>query len=202
MSKIKIKDVNTLVRTNFLNLYDLEFQNKTRKINHWMVASRKSAYDMKQIYLKNAKQKIDAVIIVAIHEETGKLVLINQFRVPVNGYIYELPAGLIDNNEDVESAVRRELKEETGLDLIRIDEKLTKKQVYMSPGMTDESVALVYCLCTGNLSSEYMEDDEEIEPMLISKDDAQRIVENESHRIDIKAYMILKDFLSNSISIK
>ena len=192
MSKIKIKDVNTLVRTNFLNLYDLEFQNKTGKINHWMVASRKSAYDMKQIYLKNAKQKIDAVIIVAIHEETGKLVLINQFRVPVNGYIYELPAGLIDNNEDVES----------GLDLIRIDEKLTKKQVYMSPGMTDESVALVYCLCTGNLSSEYMEDDEEIEPMLISKDDAQRIVESESHRIDIKAYMILKDFLSDSISLK
>lgn len=202
MHKTKIKDVNTLVRTNFLNLYDLEFQNKTGKINHWMVASRKSTYDMKQIYMKNAKQKIDAVIIVAIHEETGKLVLINQFRVPVNGYIYELPAGLIDNNEDIESAVRRELKEETGLDLIRIDEKLTKKQVYMSPGMTDESVALVYCLCTGNLSSEYMEDDEEIEPMLISKDDAQRIVESESHRIDIKAYMILKDFLSDSISLK
>ena len=44
--------------------------------------------------------------------------LVKEFRVPINKYIYELPAGLVDSDdENFESAVKRELKEETGLDI-------------------------------------------------------------------------------------
>ncbi|MDU2199302.1 MAG: NUDIX hydrolase, partial [Peptostreptococcaceae bacterium] len=134
-----------------------------------------------------------AVVIAAFHKEYKKLILIKQFRVPINNYIYELPAGLVDNKEGMEKAVQRELKEETGLDIVKINKIKSKNKIYLSPGMTDESVAFVYCTCNGELSKEFLEEDEDIEPLLISQDDARRIL-SENEEIDIKAFLILQMF--------
>jgi ADP-ribose pyrophosphatase len=41
-------------------------------------------------------------------------IIIEQFRPPVNAYVIELPAGLIDPKETIESTAFRELEEETG----------------------------------------------------------------------------------------
>lgn len=46
--------------------------------------------------------------------DDGEVILIKQFRPPVNGYVIELPAGLCDIGETLEDAARRELIEETG----------------------------------------------------------------------------------------
>ena len=193
MKNLKIKNVNTLVETDFVSLYDVEYKNKKGQEKHWMVSSRKSKEELEKIYLENKEDKVDAVVICALHKTQNKLVLINQYRVPINKYIYELPAGLVDNNEDIENSVRRELKEETGLDLISINKINSKDKLYLSPGMTDESVAFVYCLCDGEITDEYQEDDEDIKPLLISKEDVKNILESEDS-IDIKAYLILLMF--------
>lgn len=191
----KIKDVKTLVKTKFVGLYDVEYKNKQNEDRHWMVASRKSEDELKKIYLEEKDDKIDAVVIAAFHESENKLVLIKQFRVPINNYIYELPAGLVDNDESMESTVARELKEETGLELVRINDVKSRQKVYLSPGMTDESVAFVYCTCEGELSNEFLEDDEDIESMLISKEQAKEILKSDEI-IDIKSYLILQMFAS------
>lgn len=44
----------------------------------------------------------------------GEVVLIRQYRPPVDRYVIELPAGLIDRDESATDAAHRELKEETG----------------------------------------------------------------------------------------
>lgn len=191
----KIKDVNTLVKTKFVGLYDVEYKNKQNEDRHWMVASRKSKDELKEVYLEGKEDKIDAVVIAAFHESENKLVLIKQFRVPINNYIYELPAGLVDNDESMENTVARELKEETGLELVRINDVKSRQKVYLSPGMTDESVAFVYCTCEGELSEEFLEDDEDIESMLISKEQAKEILKSDEI-IDIKSYLILQMFAS------
>ncbi|CEH35023.1 NUDIX hydrolase [Romboutsia lituseburensis] len=191
----KIKDVKTLVKTKFVGLYDVEYKNKQNEDRHWMVASRKSEDELKEVYLEGKEDKIDAVVIAAFHESENKLVLIKQFRVPINNYIYELPAGLVDNDESMESTVARELKEETGLELVRINDVKSRQKVYLSPGMTDESVAFVYCTCEGELSNEFLEDDEDIESMLISKEQAKEILKSDEI-IDIKSYLILQMFAS------
>lgn len=191
----KIKDVKTLVKTKFVGLYDVEYKNKQNEDRHWMVASRKSEDELKEVYLELKEDKIDAVVIAAFHESENKLVLIKQFRVPINNYIYELPAGLVDNDESMESTVARELKEETGLELVRINDVKSRQKVYLSPGMTDESVAFVYCTCEGELSNEFLEDDEDIESMLISKEQAKEILKSDEI-IDIKSYLILQMFAS------
>lgn len=56
----------------------------------------------------------DGVIGIVPFTDNGEVVLIRQFRPPVNGFVVELPAGLVDKGEAFEDAVRRELIEETG----------------------------------------------------------------------------------------
>jgi ADP-ribose pyrophosphatase len=41
-------------------------------------------------------------------------IIIEQYRPPVDAYVIELPAGLIDPKETIESTAFRELEEETG----------------------------------------------------------------------------------------
>lgn len=109
MNKTRIKNVKSLVKTKFVGLYDVEYKNKKNENKNWIVASRKNEDDLKDIYLKNKEDKIDAVVIAALHKSENKLVLIKQFRVPINNYIYELPAGLVDNDEDMEKTVTNSL---------------------------------------------------------------------------------------------
>ena len=120
--------------------------------------------------------------------------LIRQFRVPLNDYIYELPAGLIDANELPLEAAIRELKEETGLTLVEVDQEKSRACTYLSAGMSEESVALIYATCTGMVSEEYLEAEEDITPMLIAQDKARELLQSDE-KMDIKAYMILQEFV-------
>lgn len=191
----KIKEIKTLVETKFISLYDIKYLNKNNQEKSWTVASRKSKDILEGIYLENKKDKVDAVIICAYHKEKNKLVIIKEFRVPINKYIYELPAGLVDSDDDnFEETVIRELKEETGLNVIEIKKDLSSNQVYLSPGMTDESAAFVYCICDGEVSKDYLEDDEDIEAILISQDEAKDILKNSSTPLDIRVYLALQSF--------
>ena len=55
----------------------------------------------------------DCVAIIAIDAE-DRVLLVKQFRKPVERELLEIPAGGIDPGEDPEAAVSRELREETG----------------------------------------------------------------------------------------
>lgn len=193
MKDNKIKYLKPLAQTKFLSIYDARYENKIGNEKHWMIASRKGYDILSDKYFNNKKDEIDAVVIAAFHKESKSLVLVKQFRVPLNDYVYELPAGLVDNNEKAELAVKRELKEETGLKVLEINKKLGNKQLYLSPGMTEESASLVYCTCEGELSTKYLEEDEDITPMLVNKEEAKKLI-NEDIKIDIKAFMTLQSF--------
>ncbi|ATD55619.1 NUDIX hydrolase [Clostridium chauvoei] len=194
MSKVKINKVDMLADTKYLKLYNAEYTNKNGDLRNWTIASRKDLDTINNQFFNGLEEKIDAVIILAKHIKEDKLVIIKQFRVPLNDYVYELPAGLIDSGEDFIETVRRELKEETGLDLIEIDYEKTKQKAYVSTGMTDESVAFVYCSCDGKMSTENLEADEDIEVMLVDKEEAKNILTSDE-KIDIKALLAIQNFI-------
>lgn len=190
----KVKNIKTLAATKYLSLYSANYINKKGNLRNWTIASRKSLEAIESKFFNGGEDKIDAVVILAKHVDENKLVLIRQFRVPINDYIIELPAGLIDGNEEIEEAVRRELKEETGLDLIEIDREGTKEKVYISAGMTDESVAFVKCTCNGIVSKENLEDDEDIEVIMVTKEEAKELLKS-NEAMDIKTLLAIQNFI-------
>lgn len=189
----RIKNIIPLAGTKFLSLYDAEYINKKGNVKHWMIASRKDIKTLNGQLFEGKKEKIDAVAIVAINRDLRKLVLVKQYRVPVNDYLYELPAGLIDGDEDVFTAAQRELFEETGLNLLEIDKTKKVLPLYASAGMTDESISLVYCTCDGETSTKNLEDDEDLEVLLVSKEEARDLL-NRDVKMDVKTYLVLQSF--------
>lgn len=193
MDRNKVTNIKTLNKTRFLSFYEAEYENKKGNKRTWMIASRKRDEDLKEKFFNGKKDKDDAVVIAALHKPSNKLVIIRQFRIPVNDYVYELPAGLIDDGEEAKNSVVRELKEETGLTVTNIMEN-GKGRLYLSPGMTDECASLVFCECEGEINTDGLEDDECIEPMIISREEAKKII-SENSNMDIKCFLLLQSFV-------
>ena len=196
----KIKDIKLLAATKFLSLYEMKYINKIGNVKSWTVASRKNLSKLKAQHFDGMEAAVDAVVICAVHEREQKLVLIKQFRVPVNDYIYELPAGLIDEDEDMYTALKRELKEETGFCLEKVDDRRKITPVYASGGMTDESMAIIFCSCSGEATNEYLEEDEDLEVVMVSQEEASKLLE-EGVKMDAKAYLALEMFSAIGVKI-
>jgi ADP-ribose pyrophosphatase len=73
------------------------------------------------------------------HSEDPEVLLIRQYRYAANGYVYEIPAGLLNEGETPEDCARRELKEETGYTAAEIFPLST---FFTTPGFTDERIHL------------------------------------------------------------
>ncbi|MFW2490552.1 NUDIX hydrolase [Clostridium chromiireducens] len=189
----KVTKVKPLVETRYLSLYEAEYENKIGNARTWTIASRKDNDTIQKQYFENKEDKTDGVIIAAYHKDKKKLVIIKQFRIPLNNYVYELTAGLIDPGEDARSTIGRELLEETGLTLVDVIKGKGSDKVYVSAGMTDESLAFVFCTCEGEISDEHLEDDECIEALLISQDEAKELIQSEE-KFDIKCFLVLQSF--------
>lgn len=65
----------------------------------------------------------------------GKVVLIRQFRAPINGWILEIPAGVVEPGESPEDTIRRELIEEIGYEAGSLRKLFS---VHTTPGYSDE----------------------------------------------------------------
>ncbi|KGP71330.1 NUDIX hydrolase [Pontibacillus yanchengensis] len=52
--------------------------------------------------------------VVLLARENKEFILINQYRAPLDDYIIQLPGGGVEEQENLEDAVRREFQEETG----------------------------------------------------------------------------------------
>jgi ADP-ribose pyrophosphatase len=132
--------LNKLTDCKWVNLFEVRFKRKTharpasggQAEKSWVMCSRKEKP------IEDAA-KADAVVIVpTIETDEGiRLVVTKEFRVPIWDFEYGFPAGLIDDGENMEQTVARELKEETGLELAKI--KHVSAPVFSSAGLTDES---------------------------------------------------------------
>jgi ADP-ribose pyrophosphatase len=102
----------------------------------------------------------------------GRICLIRNFRVAVDQTLIELPAGTLEPNEDPAKTAHRELIEETGYRAGRL-ERLC--EFYMSPGILSERM-IVYTAFDLLPGEAELEPGEQIEPLLVSWDEALRLV--------------------------
>jgi ADP-ribose pyrophosphatase len=134
--------------------------------------------------------KADAVVIVATTDTDGRrrLVVTREFRIPIWDFEYGFPAGLIDDGEDIEKTVSRELREETGLELARI--KHVSTPVFSSAGLTDESCHMVLVEAKGQVSDKWLDDTEDIEALLLDVDGIRELLAS-NKKIAAKAWGLL-----------
>jgi ADP-ribose pyrophosphatase len=168
------------------NLFEIRFERKDFGERTWLMCSRKD----KPI---EEASTADAVVIVPTIDVAGekKLVITKEFRVPIWDYEYGFPAGLIDDGEDIEQTVRRELKEETGLELVRI--KHVSKPVYSSAGLTDESCCMVLVEAKGQPSNQWLDGTEDIEVLLLNVEGIRNLLDS-NKKVAAKAWGLLYSY--------
>lgn len=112
-----------------------------------------------------------AVAIIPTLKPSGRIVLVRQYRPPIDAYAIEFPAGLIDRTEEPAATALRELREETGYQG-RIVKMLPVG--YNSPGLTQEGVHLAIVeideAAQGELKTQF-DESESIETLLVPRDE-------------------------------
>ena len=87
----------------------------------------------------------DSVAALVFHRDRRSVILANQFRYPTYekgpGWLTELVAGMVDPGETPEQSMRREILEESGYEIERLQHIST---FYVSPGGSSERIFLYY----------------------------------------------------------
>lgn len=190
---MEIKKIDKITDNVHLNLFQIAYSDRNGNEKKWQLASR-----LAQPKCVTGEFDIpDAVVIVPFHQKNKKLVVIKEFRVPLGGYQYGFPAGLIDENETLEEASRRELKEETGLNMLHV--RHISPPLYSSSGMTDESVAMVFAECDGEPSNRLNESSEDITVLFVSPNEALQMINQPELKFDVKTWLVLAAYANGTL---
>lgn len=129
-----------------------------------------------------------AVAVIPITAD-NKIVLVEQYRKPLERTLIEIPAGKLEKNENPLTAAVRELEEETGYTTTNLTQVTS---FYTSPGFANE---LVYIYVTNDLikmeNPPAGDDDEFVEIMEVTLDEAKELVEEGRIRDAKTDYAIL-----------
>jgi ADP-ribose pyrophosphatase len=138
------------------------------------------AIDRDRVRMTNGREvTVDVVrhpksVVLLPVPEPGHVILVHQFRYPINRWLWELPAGSVDEGETPEAAARRECHEEIGLvpdTIVRLG------AMYPTPGYCDEEM-LFFRLSglTTPQEAATLDEDEDIAPRAFRLADARDMI--------------------------
>lgn len=186
-----------LVSDGWLKKYVLTYQLPNGDIYEYESISRKGPEAYRAALEANARgeeQPADAVCIVPILPDDS-LLLIREFRYPVNAWCIAFPAGLLEEGETLRDCIDRELKEETGY---RVRRDFDGNPIiplpqsgHSSVGMTEENVRVVIA---------YVEADGEaaptptefIRPFVLPRNEAGPFLDKNRELIGTRAQLLLE----------
>ncbi len=134
----------------------------------------------------------DCVVAIVPFMPDGSVVVIRQFRPPINGYVVELPAGLCEPGEPPEDAARRELREETGYSAGKM-QFLTEGP--LSSGLSSEMLSVFVATDLTLIGISTRDETEKIEVLKIPLDELlSRLLElrGAGDFIDVKLYGLVE----------
>lgn len=120
-------------------------------------------------------------------KEDGKVVLIYQYRHAAGGFIYEVPAGKLSPGEAPESCAEREVEEEVGYKVGKL-EKLTT--IFTAPGFCDEQIHL-FLGTELVFSGQQLGEDEVLQAIEMPFEEAMNRIEDQTIR-DAKSIVVLE----------
>lgn len=164
----------------YLKNYEITYCNKIGKEKKYEIVSRRE--------LKSIEDVGGAPSGVSIVATCGdRLLLLHEFRMGVNRTIYNLCAGMIEEGENIEDCIARELYEETGLQVSRIKKLLPPS--YAAVAISDTTTYIAFVEVEGNID-DHSSDNEQIEARFYDREEVKRLLETEpfSSRAQMAAY--------------
>ena len=130
---MRFKGIKKREEGQFITRYDVAYETVDQKEKIYEIISRNKMLD--SIEALNGGRP-DSVVIIATDESSERLLVNKEFRMAVGDWVYNFPAGLIDEGEEPVESAKRELWEETGLELYEIDDFIGPS--YSAVGFSNE----------------------------------------------------------------
>ena len=166
----------------FITRYDVDYLTAEGHEKTYEIISRNP--DLQT--LEQLQNKVPDSVIMILTDETGERILVNrEYRMAMAQWIYNFPAGLIDPGESPEESARRELWEETGLTLTRIDDVLDNS--YSAVGFANERNICVFGAAAGEFRKS-TSDAEEIAPGWYTREEMKALLRAEPFAARTQAY--------------
>lgn len=185
------RGIEKLTDNPFLNLYHIDALGRDGMPFHYYFASRNGEDNIKH---KTHSLRPEGMAVYAVTEDGQHLVLVRQYRYPMDDYLYELPAGLIESGETASEAACREMIEETGWELKVYEggEPAFRRGFFLAQGLTDESGSMIFGTVTEQVGQQ-MENTEDIQVILADRQEVLRILRQE--RVSMRCGLMLMQFL-------
>ena len=164
----------------YLKSYQLTYLNKAGREKNYQMVSRNDLAAPEDI-----GKRTDGMSIVAFHED--KLLLLREFRMGVNRYIYNLCAGMKEPGESMEACMERELYEETGLKISRIIDILPPS--FSAFAISDVKTSIAFVEVSGEFA-DHTSENEDIGAAFYSREEVKKLLQTEefSSRAQAAAY--------------
>ncbi len=188
--KMTIEGLRPIDKLHFLSCFAIDYRTKSGKEKVWEIVSRGNQNRLERELFKGTSYT-DGAMVLATTSDRKQVVMLREHRISAGRDVYMFPAGLIEEGEDVTEAAVREFEEETGL---RLKPQYTERERYVSVGITNEKVNIVYGTFEGAPSQVHQSDNEEAEILLIDREEARRILAEEE--VAIRSAMLLQAFYS------
>ncbi len=187
-----VKSVKSVEKLKYLHAFSIDYQTKSGQQATWEIVSRGSLERLKGEIFQGQVYS-DGAVIFACNRERSHVVLLKEFRVSSGDYLYMLPAGLSEEGELAKNAAEREFYEETGLALEVVHVACPR---YVSVGIINECVTVVYGYYTGEVSQKHLTDEEDIEVVFVDRVEAQKIMETKA--VCLRTALLLQNFFGLS----
>eukprot|EP00796_Vickermania_ingenoplastis_P008165 gene8165-5694_t len=188
-------NVHENCKLKFSRLATIDYKAKgSSVVNKWEMVQRTTRTIPWDAYNKSpAPLPLDAVEICATlkrgHERF--LILVVQYRPPLDSLVVEFPAGLIDANESPEQTTIRELLEETGYHVSMEDIEHVSPPIAPEPGLADSCAKLVKVTVNGDLDinstpKQELDEGEDIEVVLLPISDKKNMMKAMDQLVSLK----------------
>ncbi len=118
---MRYKKIEKVQTGKFIHRYDITYETeKKREKVYEMISFSPRIRGLDDIQVREP----DSVVLIMQDKSGERLLLNREFRLAAATWVYNFPAGLLERGESAEEGGRRELKEETGLDLVSVEDIL------------------------------------------------------------------------------
>ena len=158
----------------WISLYEITYKDDCGNTKVYeMVSKYGTLRNPTELSLDNLGNTAIAVVMAVFNKDMSRILLSKEFRMGVNQYVYNFPAGLREPGESIQESASRELMEETGLHVIDVLRHL--KSTFTCAPVTDDVTDFIVLRADGEIRDS-QDINEEIHPAWYSKEEVIKLI--------------------------